>query len=65
VAFSSTAAHTDGIPRRRSQEICVQRGGTRLELANGAMLIPEPGLVALIASGLLALASVVRTTTPL
>jgi hypothetical protein len=39
--------------------------GTCLEAANAAMLIPEPGLVVLVASGLLALASVVKTTTPL
>jgi hypothetical protein len=38
--------------------------GTSLE-AVPRVLIPEPGLVVLVASGLLALASVVRNTTPL
>jgi hypothetical protein len=39
-------------------------GGTSLETLNAVMLIPEPGIAMLVASGLLALASVIRTNTP-
>ena len=63
VALNGIAPPNHRVPGARSNEFAAEYAGTCLEAAKDAMLIPEPGLVVLIASGLLALASVLRTTT--